>query len=244
MLEAAWEMLPRLLEGLGKSLILLFASALLSFPIALGMALARLSRSRLWSGISSFYVFIFRGTPALVQLYFVYYGFAMSETLRGTWAWQLFESAWFCGILALTLNTGAYQTEIFRGALEAVPRDQIEGARAIALSERLVFWLVRLPIAFRLGLPAYGNEMILVAKATSIVSTITILDLMGTAKLIYTETFDPFTPLLTAAALYLVLVWAMQAVVSAIEWWLMPHMRDRLRTMRRERLRESVEAVH
>jgi len=226
------DMWLRLLEGLGRTLILLAGAAVLSFPVALAMAVARLSRRRPLRWLSQSYVFVFRGTPALVQLYFFYYGFSMSETMRQSWAWEFFESAWFCGILALTLNTGAYQTEILRGALRAIPRDQLDAARSLALSDRKVFWLVRLPMAIRLGLPAYGNEMILLAKATSIVSTITILDLMGTAKLIYTETFDPFAPLLSAAALYLILVWAMQRAVSAAEWWLMPHMRAQLEAAR------------
>jgi His/Glu/Gln/Arg/opine family amino acid ABC transporter permease subunit len=225
MLEAAWEMLPRLLEGLGRTVLLLFACVALSLPLALGFALAQLSRSPALQYLSSAYVFVFRGVPALVQLFFVYYGFSMSETLRDSWAWYFFESAWFCGIFALTLNSGAYQTEIFRGALQAVSRDLLDAARSLGLSRAQVFWLIHVPEAFRLALPAYGNELVLLAKASSIVSTITILDLLGTAKLIYTETFDPFTPLLAAAVLYLLLVLAIQGAVSGIEWWLMPERR-------------------
>jgi octopine/nopaline transport system permease protein len=133
----------------------------------------------------------------------------------------------------LTLNTAAYQAEIFRGALQVVPSAQIDAAWSLGLSKNMTFWLVRVPEAFRLSLPGYGNELILLLKATSIVSTITILDLLGTAKLIYTETFDPITPLLLAAAIYLILVWLLQLGLSAVEWWLMPHMRDALRAKRR-----------
>jgi His/Glu/Gln/Arg/opine family amino acid ABC transporter permease subunit len=227
MFDAAWEMLPRLLDGLQRTVFVLFACALLSLPLALALSLAQLSGYRLLRWTSQFYVFIFRGIPALVQLFFVYYGFSMSETLRATWAWYFFQSAWFCGIFALTLNTTAYQVVIFRGALLAVPGNLLDAARALGLSRRQVFWLVHLPGAFRLALPAYGIELVLLAKATSIVSTITILDLLGMAKLIYTETFDPFTPLLTAAALYLVLVWTIQSAITGMERWLLPHMRDR-----------------
>jgi octopine/nopaline transport system permease protein len=227
MLEAAWEMLPRLLEGMGRTVLLLFTCVALSLPLALGFALAKLSRSSALQYLSSAYVFVFRGVPALVLLFFVYYGFSMSATLRDSWAWYFFEGAWFCGIFALTLNSGAYQTEIFRGALQAVSHDLLDAARALGLSRSQVFWLIHVPEAFRLALPAYGNELVLLTKASSIVSTITILDLLGTAKLIYTETFDPFTPLLAAAVLYLVLVWVIQGVVSGIEWWLMPEGRGR-----------------
>jgi len=119
-----------------------------------------------------------------VQLFFVYYGFSMSAFMRETWAWYFFENAWFCSIFALTLNTAAYQAEIFRGALQVVPSAQIDAAWSLGLSKNMTFWLVRVPEAFRLSLPGYGNELILLLKATSIVSTITILDLLGTAKLI------------------------------------------------------------
>ena len=227
MLEAAWEILPRLLDGLGRTVLLLFTCTLLSLPLALGLALAQISQNRLLRWFSEFYVFIFRGVPALVQLFFVYYGFSMSETLRESWAWYFFQSAWFCGVFALTLNTSAYQVVIFRGGFLAVPSTILDAARSLALSRQQVFWLVHLPGAFRLALPAYGIELVLLAKATSIVSTITILDLLGTARLIYTETFDPFTPLLTAGALYLLLVWAMQWAITGMEWWLLPHIRGR-----------------
>jgi octopine/nopaline transport system permease protein len=232
MLESVIDILPRLLDGLSKTLILLVVSSILSFPFAVLMALAYLSSNRIASGIAKSYLMIFRGTPALVQLYFIYYGFSMSAWMRDSWAWVLFESAWFCGVFALTLNTAAYQTEIFRGALQAVPTGLVDAARSLGLSRLQLFFLIRFPAAFRLALPAYGNELILLAKATSIVSTITILDLMGTAKLIYTETFDPFAPLLTAGALYLLLVWGMQLAMSGIEHYFMPHMRHDLRQPR------------
>ena len=226
-------MLPRLLEGSFNTLLVMTACTILSLPVALTVAVSRLSSNRILSWTASAYVFIFRGTPALVQLFFVYYGFSMSDFLRESWAWYYFQNAWFCSIFALTLNTAAYQAEIFRAGLQMVPRSQIDAAWSIGLSNRMTFWLIRVPEAFRLSLPGYGNELILLLKATSIVSTITILDLLGTAKLIYTETFDPITPLLLAAALYLSLVWLMQGAFSAIEWWLMPHMRDALRAQRR-----------
>ncbi len=166
-----------------------------------------------------------------MQLFFVYYGFSMSATMRETWAWYFFQNAWFCAIFALTLNTAAYQAEIFRGGLQVVPSTHIDAAWSLGLSSSMTFWLVRVPEAFRISLPGYGNELILLLKATSIVSTITILDLLGTAKLIYTETFDP-------SRLY---CWRQRSIwsgvaaalgFSAVEWWLMPHMRDALRAKR------------
>ena len=233
MVEVVAAMLPRLLEGALNTLIVMVTCTFLSLPLALVIAVSRLSSHELLSRAAGAYVFLFRGTPALVQLFFVYYGFSMSATMRETWAWYFFQNAWFCAIFALTLNTAAYQAEIFRGALQVVPSSHIDAAWSLGLSKNMTFWLVRVPEAFRLSLPGYGNELILLLKATSIVSTITILDLLGTAKLIYTETFDPITPLLLAAAIYLALVWLLQLGLSAAEWWLMPHMRDSLRVKRR-----------
>jgi His/Glu/Gln/Arg/opine family amino acid ABC transporter permease subunit len=229
MVEIIAAMLPRLLDGAVSTLIVMVTCTILSLPLALAIAVSRLSSHGFLSRAASAYVFVFRGTPALVQLFFVYYGFSMSAFMRETWAWYFFQNAWFCSIFALTLNTAAYQAEIFRGALQVVPSTQIDAAWSLGLSKNMTFWLVRVPEAFRLSLPGYGNELILLLKATSIVSTITILDLLGTAKLIYTETFDPITPLLLAGGIYLVLVWLLQLGLSAVEWWLMPHMRDVLR---------------
>jgi His/Glu/Gln/Arg/opine family amino acid ABC transporter permease subunit len=233
MVEVVAAMLPRLLDGALNTLIVMVTCTILSLPLALIIAVSRLSSHELLSRVAGAYLFVFRGTPALVQLFFVYYGFSMSATLRESWAWYFFQNAWFCSIFALTLNTAAYQAEIFRGALQVVPSTQIDAAWSLGLSKNMTFWLVRVPEAFRISLPGYGNELILLLKATSIVSTITILDLLGTAKLIYTETFDPITPLLLAAAIYLVLVWLLQMGLSAVEWWLMPHMREALRVKRR-----------
>jgi His/Glu/Gln/Arg/opine family amino acid ABC transporter permease subunit len=232
MVDVMAAMLPRLLDGALNTLIVMVTCTILSLPLALVVAVSRLSSHEFLSRAAGAYVFVFRGTPALVQLFFVYYGFSMSATMRESWAWYFFQNAWFCSIFALTLNTAAYQAEIFRGALQVVPSTQIDAAWSLGLSKSMTFWLVRVPEAFRLSLPGYGNELILLLKATSIVSTITILDLLGTAKLIYTETFDPITPLLLAAAIYLVLVWLLQLGLSAVEWWLMPHMRDALRVKR------------
>jgi His/Glu/Gln/Arg/opine family amino acid ABC transporter permease subunit len=229
MVEVIAAMLPRLLDGAVSTLIVMVTCTILSLPLALAIAVSRLSSHEFLSRAAGAYVFVFRGTPALVQLFFVYYGFSMSAFMRETWAWYFFQNAWFCSIFSLTLNTAAYQAEIFRGALQVVPSTQIDAAWSLGLSKNMTFWLVRVPEAFRLSLPGYGNELILLLKATSIVSTITILDLLGTAKLIYTETFDPITPLLLAGGIYLVLVWLLQLGLSAVEWWLMPHMRDVLR---------------
>lgn len=199
------EVLQRLLDAAGITFVLTFSCAAFGLLIAIPMGLARLSKNRLLYFFSTGFTFVFRGTPGLVQLYFLYYGVARLEFVRESVLWTVLQSPWWCAIIALSLNTGAYTTEIVRGSLMTVPTDLIEAAKSIGLAGRKLFFLVRLPLAVRIALPAYGNELVLLMKGTSIVSTITILDLMGEAKLIYTETFDPFVPMFTAAAIYLVI---------------------------------------
>lgn len=199
------DVLQRLLDAAGITFVLMFSCAAFGLLIAIPMGLARLSRNQSIYLFATGFTFVFRGTPGLVQLYFLYYGVARLEFVRESVLWVVLQSPWWCAIIALSLNTGAYTAEIVRGSLGAVPVDLIEAAKSLGLAGRKLFFLVRLPLAVRIALPAYGNELVLLMKGTSIVSTITILDLMGEAKLIYTETFDPFVPMFTAAGIYLVI---------------------------------------
>lgn len=215
--EYTTDVLPRLMSAATVTVFLTFVCGAFGLFLAVPMGVARLS-SRPWQRrLSGAYVFVFRGTPGLVQLFFLYYGVAQLDFVRDSALWLVLKSPWWCAIIALSLNTGAYTTEIVRGALAAVPRGQIDAARALGLRRAYEFWLIRVPLAVRIALPAYGNEIVLLMKATSIVSTITILDLMGEAKLIYTQTFDPFVPMFTAAAIYIALGFAVARAVGAGE---------------------------
>lgn len=211
------EVLGRLLNAAGITCLLMFSCAAFGLLIAIPMGLARLSKNRLLYLFSTGFTFIFRGTPGLVQLYFLYYGVARLEFVRESVLWTALQSPWWCAIIALSLNTGAYTTEIVRGSLMTVPADLIEAAKSIGLAGRKLFFLVRMPLAVRIALPAYGNELVLLMKGTSIVSTITILDLMGEAKLIYTETFDPFVPMFTAAGIYLMIGLGVSRIIGLSE---------------------------
>ena len=199
------EVSQRLVDAAGITLILVFVCAAFGLVIAVPMGLARLSRNRVLYLVSTGFTFVFRGTPGLVQLYFLYYGVARLEFVRESFLWIILQSPWWCAIIALSLNTSAYTAEIVRGSLMTVPTGPIEAAKSLGLSGARLFFLVRAPLAIRVALPAYGNELVLLVKGTSIVSTITILDLMGEAKLIYTQTFDPFVPMFTAAGIYLII---------------------------------------
>ncbi|SVB76643.1 uncharacterized protein METZ01_LOCUS229497, partial [marine metagenome] len=189
--ELMIETFPKLLSGLNLTIQLVTISLFLGFCLAIGLALLRLSNNTFLSFFAKTYVFYFRGTPLLVQIFLIYYGIAQFEIIRETFVWSFFKEAYWCGILALTLNTCAYSSEIIRGGILSVPFGQIESAKSVGMSRFLLYRRIILPIAFRQALPAYGNEMILMVKATSLVSTITLMEVTGIARLIIAKTFSP-----------------------------------------------------
>lgn len=202
-LSIVLENLPKLFEGALMTIELVLYSVLLGFLVAVSFALMRLSKSPIISWPAFLYVFFFRGTPLLVQLFLIYYGFAQIPIIRDTFLWDFFREPFYCALLALTLNTGAYSAEIFRGAIQAVPKGQIEAAKSVGMSKFLTFRRIIFPEAFRIALPAYGNETILLLKASALASTITIMELTGTSRSINARTFLSYEIFLTAGAMYL-----------------------------------------
>jgi polar amino acid transport system permease protein len=166
------------------------------------------------------YITFFRGTPLLVQIFLIYYGTGQFDWIRDTPLWPLLREAYWCAILAFSLNTAAYTAEILRGAIQAVPRGETEAGFALGMSRWLVFRLISLPRGFRLALPAYGNEIILLIKSSSLASTITLLDITGAARTLVAHTYAPYEVFLVAGALYLVLVLATTRLLAAVERWL------------------------
>jgi His/Glu/Gln/Arg/opine family amino acid ABC transporter permease subunit len=218
--ELMWESVPDLLGGLLVTLELTVLSLVLGMVLALPLAAMRTARSPvLWMPAYG-YITFFRGTPLLVQIFLIYYGTGQFDWIKETPLWPLLREAYWCAILAFSLNTAAYTAEILRGAIQAVPRGEIEAALALGMSRWLVFRLVSLPRAFRLALPAYGNEIILVIKSSSLASTITLLDITGVARTLVAHTYAPYEIFLVAGALYLVLVLATTRVLAAVERWL------------------------
>ena len=172
----------RLLDGLPLTLNLAFTSVVLGAILAMLLALMRMSGFAALDWVSRAYVFVFRGTPLLVQIFLIYYGLGQFRPTLQEWGlWTFFREPYWCAILALTLNTGAYASEIIRGGLQAVPHSQVEAARACGMSGLLLFRRIVFPIAVRQALPAYGNEIILMVKATSLASIITMMELTGIA---------------------------------------------------------------
>jgi len=223
--ELMIETFPKLLVGLNITIQLVAISLIVGFCLAIGLALLRLSNNLFLNFFANTYIFYFRGTPLLVQIFLIYYGIAQFEFIRESFVWYFFKEPYWCAILALTLNTCAYSSEIIRGGIQSVPFGQIESAKSTGMSGLLLYRRIILPIAFRQALPAYGNEMILMVKATSLVSTITIMDITGIARLIIAKTFSPVEIFIVAGLIYLTINFIVTRLVNFYEIKLTPYLR-------------------
>ncbi|MDD9721906.1 ABC transporter permease [Sulfitobacter sp. PR48] len=217
--------LPRFLEGAWMTIQLALFSCSCGLLMALPIALARLSRKRLLSSAATGYVFFFRGTPLLAQIFLIYYGSGQfRHELSALGLWTFFRDPWFCALLSLTLNTAAYSSEILRGAIQAIPKGEIEAAKALGLNRYLLLRLVILPRAIRIGWPAYTNEVVYQIQATSLVSIITIMDITGVARTVGARDFTFFEAFGLAALLYLILVYGFIFLAGRIEKRLGAHL--------------------
>ncbi|WP_296745955.1 ABC transporter permease [Mesorhizobium sp.] len=203
-LELIQQAVPVLLKGLKVTAILTFLSVLTGFNLGLGLAIMRLSSNRLVSGFAKGYSTVFRGTPLLVQIFLFYYGLGQLSFVKDNAAlWWVVSDGARCAVLALALNTAAYTSEILRGGLMSVPAGLVEAAQACGMSRALRFRRIEFPLAIRQALPAYGNELVLTLKGTSLASTITVLEVTGYAKRLMSQTFAVFEIFAIAGAFYL-----------------------------------------
>lgn len=229
-LEIMADAFPALIEGVPTTLILVASSLALGFVFALLLAQMRLSSKLLLPQIAYAYVYVFRSTPLLVQIFLIYYGSGQfRESLDSIGLWYFLREPYFCAIMALTLNTAAYTSEIIRGGIQSVPWGQLEAGRAVGMSGVTLFRRIVFPVAIRQALPAYGNEIILMVKSTSLASTITILEVTGIAKKIIAATFAPMEVFIIAGAIYLTLNFIVTRGIQWIEVKLSPQLyRERL----------------
>lgn len=211
------EYFPRLLEGAWVSLQLVIVSIVLGGVFALPIALARISPIAWIRAVPFAYIFFFRGTPLLVQIFLVYYGASQFDVVREGFLWPILKEPFWCAIIAFTLNTSAYTAEIFRGAIQAIPEGEVEACKVIGMTKFQMYRRVLLPRAFGIVLPAYGNEIILMLKGSALASTITILDLTGMARTIIARTYTPMEIFLAAGAIYLVISIVIIAIFRQIE---------------------------
>lgn len=190
------------------------------------LALLRLSRSKVAIAFGDMYLFLFRGTPLLVQIFLIYYGLGQfRRTLEALHLWGFFRDPYWCAVLALTLNTAAYASEIFRGGVLSVPHQAIEAARSCGMSGFLLVRRIVAPLALRNALPAYSNEFILMIKATSLASIITVMEITGVAAKLISETFRTIEIFVIAGFIYLSINFLLTRVFMAIEWRLTRHLR-------------------
>ncbi len=218
---------PEILAGIPITLGLVSLSLLFGGIAAIGFATMRMSSNPVLSGFAYGYVFVFRGTPLLVQIFLIYYGVGQFEAVRESFAWPILRDAYWCAIIALAMNTAAYTSEIIRGGIQSVPHGSVEAARACGMSTLMTYWRIILPAAFRQALPAYGNEVILMVKASSLASTVTIMEITGIARAIISRTFAPFEIFIVAGIIYLGLNFLVTRLIKYAEWRLTPYLRDR-----------------
>lgn len=212
-------------QGLTTTVQLVFLSLIIGLIVAVPLSIGRGSKRRWIKMPIFFFTYVFRGTPLLVQLYLIYYGVVFVEGIQDTWLWVLLEKPFFPALVAFTLNTAAYTTEIFHGAIKATGRGEIEAARAYGMRYSLMMRRIVLPSAFRRALPAYGNEVIFMLHASAIASVVTIMDLTGAARFVYARFYAPFDAFLFVAGIYLCLTFAILFLFRYLEKRLLAHLK-------------------
>ena len=219
-----WELflkwLPKLIQGATLTLELTALSVIAGLIVAIPLGIAR--SSKLWyvRSLPYAYIFFFRGTPLLIQLFLVYYGLGQFEAVRESVLWPYLRSPFWCAVITMTLHTAAYIAEILRGAIQAIPPGEIEAARALGMSRFKTLVHIVMPRAARIGLPAYSNEVILMLKASSLASTVTLLELTGMTRTIIARTYQTVDMFLIAGMNYLVMSFVLIQGFKLLERWL------------------------
>lgn len=203
-------------QGIPTSLLLTFVSLTIAFFLAIGLTLVLSLEKRLAKLLVNGFLTLFTGTPLLVQFFLIYAGPGQFQWIVDSPLWALFSNAWFCAMLALALNSAAYTTLLFHGAVKAIPKGQWETCAALGLN-RLQTLKILVPYALKRALPSYSNEIILVFKGTSLASIITIMDIMGYARQLYGTEYDALTIYGIAGAIYLMITGVITLVLRRVE---------------------------
>ncbi|MDX1423116.1 MAG: ABC transporter permease subunit [Kiloniellales bacterium] len=209
--------IPKMLDGLGLTLELLFLSSAIGLVLAVVTLLMRMSGLWFLAWPAMVYIFVFRGTPILVQIFVIYYGLPQFDLVRESVLWPILREPFGCTVVALSLNAGAYVSEILRGGVLGVDRGLHEAGKALGLSAAQRFVYVTAPIAIRLAIPAYSNDFISMLKATALASTVTLMDMTGVARTIVAKTFAPYEIFIAAAIVYLSMTWVFQRGFGLLE---------------------------
>jgi len=209
--------LPKLLSAAVVTLKLLSLSLFFGLIIGLIFAILRLNKNPIINKFAYGYSYVFRGTPLLVQIFIIYFGLGQIEYFRSTFLWVVFKEPYWCAIIAFALNTGAYTSEILRSAFETIKPGIIEAGKSLGIPSKIIFYKIQIPVAIRQSLPAYGNEIILMMKGTSLASTVTLMDITGVAKHIVSTTYKPLEIFLMAGGIYLFMTFIIHNLIKYLE---------------------------
>ena len=218
--EVIYKWLPKFFQGAVLTLELVSIAVILGLLLAIPLGIARSSKLWFVRALPYGYIFFFRGTPLLVQLFLVYYGLAQFEAIRNSFMWVYLREPFWCAVATMTLHTAAYIAEILRGAIQAIPPGEIEAARALGMSKAKALFYIVLPRAARIGLPAYSNEVILMLKASSLASTVTLLELTGITRTIIARNYLTVDMFFTAGVIYLLMSFVLVQAFKQLERWL------------------------
>lgn len=227
------ETMTKLFAVLPLTVLLWALSISIGGVLALGLAWMRVSRRPMLERIARAYIFLFRGSPLLVQMFLIYYGLGQFAWVRGSVFWPVLRDPFWCAVISLALCTAGYTAEIFRGGLQAVPAQQIEAARACGMSGFLLLRRIIAPLALRAALPAYSTELVLMMKSTSLASLVTVWEVTGVAQRIIHSSYRTFEVFFCAALIYLVLNFIIVRALGLLEYRLSAHLRVRPRSQPR-----------
>ena len=216
-LELMINSFPKLLNASIITIKLLSLSLFFGLFIGLFFAVMRMSKNNILNKFAYGYSYLFRGTPLLVQIFIIYFGFGQIEFIRDSFLWIILKEPYWCAIIAFALNTGAYTSEILRSAFQTIKKGYIEAGKSLGISSKIIFYKIQIPIAIRQSLPAYGNEIILMLKGTSLASTVTLMDLTGVAKYIISTTFKPIEVFIVAGSIYLFMTFIIHNLIKFLE---------------------------
>ena len=208
---------PKLLSATLITLKLLSASLIIGLILGLLFSIMRINKNPIINKFAYAYSYFFRGTPLLVQIFIIYFGFGQLEFIRSSVLWVFLKEPYWCAIIAFALNTGAYTSEILRSAFQTIKPGYIEAGKSLGIQSKIIFFKIQIPIALRQSLPAYGNEIILMLKGTSLASTVTIMDITGVAKYIISTTFKPIEVFIVAGGIYLFITFIIHNIIKFLE---------------------------
>ncbi len=207
----------KMLGGIGMTFQLLFVSAVLGMALAIVLLLMRISGKWYLNFLAQAYIYIFRGTPILVQMFIIYYGLPQFEAVRNSFFWPILREGYGCAIVSLFFNSAAYTTEILRGGVLAVDKGLLEAAAALGLSKTQRFIYITAPIVTRISIPAFSNEFISLLKCTALASTITVAYMTGIGRTIVAQTFAPYEIFISLAIIYMILTFVIQKSFGVLE---------------------------